>query len=460
MQKSKIISLLLYFAPAVGAAQGASSAISFTPFTFAGAGDAKTEADSGTLVVPANRQRRSSGRVTLPVVRFRTTSATPGNPVIYVSGGSGSGIAAARGARFNMFMALRGIGDVITLDLRGAGKSTPRVDCGGTGLPGIGEPMTYNAVSKSLSDHARKCADSLRAAGVDLSGHNVREVVEDIDAVRRGLGATRINLVGISTGSQIVLEYLRRHPANVDRIIAAGVQAPDQNRHMSEEQENVVRLLPGNLVALVTRVLDTLEAHPQTVSVKNGANTIVVGLGKFDAQLLVAGTLGDRRPMAFLPRLFGAAAKGDYTMLAGAKIQGARSGITSAYEAAMDCQTSAPANRIAEVNRQAKSSLLGYGTLDFPEQCTAWGVKPLDNSFRKPVRSNTPVLLISGTLDGRTPVRNAREALGYLSNGSHLVIDGASHGDDLFLGSPEIVPTMIRFLSHENLSRHLLLKVR
>jgi pimeloyl-ACP methyl ester carboxylesterase len=68
------------------------------------------------------------------------------------------------------------------------------------------------------------------------------------------------------------------------------------------------------------------------------------------------------------------------------------------------------------------------------------------------------VLLISGSLDGRTPVKNAREALAHLPNGSHLIVDGASHGDDLFLRSPEIVPTILRFLGGATLPRHLFLK--
>jgi pimeloyl-ACP methyl ester carboxylesterase len=215
----------------------------------------------------------------------------------------------------------------------------------------------------------------------------------------------------------------------------------------------------SGLIPMLRGLLDSLDRHPVTARVANGRDTIPVGLGKFDVQLLVSATLGDRRQMAFLPRLIGAASRGNYSLLAGAKLAGARSGITSPYEAVMDCQTGATPARSLQMKREALTSLLGAATLDFPEVCAAWGVKPLDDSFRRPVTSSAPVLLISGTLDGRTPVRNANDALRSLPNGAHLIIDGASHGDDLFLSSPEIVPVMLRFLTnHSDTPRHLFLK--
>ena len=53
--------------------------------------------------------------------------------------------------------------------------------------------------------------------------------------------------------------------------------------------------------------------------------------------------------------------------------------------------------------------------------------------FGAPVRSDIPALLISGTLDGRTPVRNGEEVLEYLPKAQHLIIEGAGHSDPLFL---------------------------
>ncbi|HUQ20385.1 MAG TPA: alpha/beta fold hydrolase [Gemmatimonadaceae bacterium] len=430
-------------------------AIHFAPFSFKGTETAQVDADSGTLVVRADRRSANRATITLPIVRFRSTSQVKAAPIVYVSGGAGSGIAAARGARFPFFMALRDVGDVITLDLRGAGRSQPRVSCG-FGFPDLSAPMTYAAIVSVLQGQTRTCADSLRKTGAILEGHNLREVVADLDELRAALGVKRISLVGISTGTQIVLEYVRRHPGNVERVVLAGVQAPDQNHHMPAGEDAVVQALSAKLssaggetlVSQITRVLDSVTARPRQVSIVTGrGDTTAIGIGRFDVQLLVAATLGDRRQMSLLPQLIGAAARGNYSPLASMKAAAARQGITSAYEALMDCQTSAPAPRLARAYEQAKTALLGNATLDFPEVCAAWGVSPLDNSYRQPVSSRVAALLISGTLDGRTPVHNAEDAMSHLPNAMHLILDGASHGDDLFLSSPEVVPTIVKFLS-------------
>lgn len=57
-----------------------------------------------------------------------------------------------------------------------------------------------------------------------------------------------------------------------------------------------------------------------------------------------------------------------------------------------------------------------------------------------------PVLIISGTLDARTPVSNAGEYLTGFKNGTHMIIEGAVHSDPLFLSSPKIKDGMMEFL--------------
>ncbi|HEX8245612.1 MAG TPA: hypothetical protein VF541_19020, partial [Longimicrobium sp.] len=98
MSRSISIPLLATLAAFVTAAAADAQRVALAPFTFTFTtqGGASTEADSGTLVVPMNRAGRGAGKtVALPLVRFRATTPQPGPPVIYLSGGSGSGISAA-----------------------------------------------------------------------------------------------------------------------------------------------------------------------------------------------------------------------------------------------------------------------------------------------------------------------------------------------------------------------------
>ena len=483
---NKTLALLACFAAAgttLGAQERASRenapkpALTFTAVTFSADDGASTAADSAALVAPMNRSNRLGGAtVNISVLRFRSTSNKPGAPIIYLSGGSGSGISAARSSRFPLFQELRQAGDVVVFDLRGAGRSQPRLSCPSDARIPLDATLSYEALVALLRSNALACADSLRRSGVDLAGFNLRETIEDIDAIRRGLGVELVQLVGISTGSQIGLEYLRRYARHVSHAVLAGVQGPDQLIDLPSDQERVVRELsdrlrkPGDnadqsaktdLFTAARDVIETLAATPATVRIvdRRTGDSVTVRLGALDAQLLISATLGNRQQMKMLPAMFGAAAQGDYAPLAAFKSEASRRGINSAFEALQDCQTGVSADRVAARASEAKSSLLGRGTLDFPEHCDGWGVSLLDESWRRPVRSTASVLLISGTLDGRTSVRSAEAVLDGLPNGIHLVVEGASHGDDLFLSTPDINRTILSFLRGGR-ARELLTEVR
>jgi hypothetical protein len=58
-------------------------------------------------------------------------------------------------------------------------------------------------------------------------------------------------------------------------------------------------------------------------------------------------------------------------------------------------------------------------------------------------------LLISGTLDGRTPVSNAEGVLKGFPNGKHVILEGASHGYDLFFFIPRVQEAMLEFLKED-----------
>lgn len=120
--------------------------------------------------------------------------------------------------------------------------------------------------------------------------------------------------------------------------------------------------------------------------------------------------------------------------------------IGSAMTSAMDCASGASPSRRARVERETRRALLAH--LDFlvPDVCPAWRVAELLPSERTLVQLNIPVLFISGTLDGRTPMSNAEEVWKGFSNGSHVLIDGAGHGNDLFVSSPEIEKVMVKYM--------------
>jgi pimeloyl-ACP methyl ester carboxylesterase len=411
-------------------------------------------ADTATLVVGENRDVANSRLIRIAVVRLRGTTASGRRaaPVIYVSGGSGAGISAATGARFPFFVALRSVGDVIVFDTRGAGRSAPILSCDARLDIDMSVPLTRDMLVRATRAVNASCASSLRARGFDLGGYNGKQIVEDIDAVRMALGVPSIRLFGISTGTHIALEYARRHGTHLSSVVLAGTEGPGMTAHLPSGMDATVMALdstasPG-IASLLRSVFAELDAKPVTVKVtdrSSGAVTDVL-IGGYDARVFVASTLGDRSQMKMLAPLFAAMRAGQFAPVAGLKVQKLTAPFQSPLESLHDCQAGSAAERTAQVVREAPTALLGYATLDFAEACDGWGVKELDASFRTPVRSNVPALFISGTLDGRTPARNAEEVRAGFPKSSHFIVPGASHGDDLFLAAPAILETVLRFL--------------
>jgi pimeloyl-ACP methyl ester carboxylesterase len=60
-------------------------------------------------------------------------------------------------------------------------------------------------------------------------------------------------------------------------------------------------------------------------------------------------------------------------------------------------------------------------------QCAAWPRGRMPKDFHAPVRSDRPVLLLSGEFDPVTPPRYGEQVLATLPNGRHLVARGRGH---------------------------------
>ena len=119
----------------------------------------------------------------------------------------------------------------------------------------------------------------------------------------------------------------------------------------------------------------------------------------------------------------------------------------------MDCASGASIERRQRIKREAKMTLMeDFANGEMPHICDAWGNPDLGPEFRSPIKSDLPVLFISGTLDGRTPVSNAKELESGFPSSQHLIIEGAWHSDPLFLSSPQIKEVMLEFMNDKPLS--------
>src|ERR1700752_3154031 len=195
MSVYKCVLLILFLTPSVYAQPKAGS-LKIKPYTFENSNKEKVEAEFGTLLVPENRSNPDSNLIELAFVRFKSTAKNPGPPIVYLAGGpGGSGIGAATGSRFPLFMALREIGDVIAFDQRGTGYAKPNLGCyERLAMPLDVVPSRASAVEE-LRKNARGCIEYWRdVQRVDLTGYNTNESADDLEDLRKPLGANQIGL--------------------------------------------------------------------------------------------------------------------------------------------------------------------------------------------------------------------------------------------------------------------------
>lgn len=437
------------------------------PYVFESSGGERVKAELGRFTVPENRSKEDSRSIQIAFVRFKSTSKSPGAPIVYLAGGpGGSGIGAARGPRFPLFMAMRELGDVIALDQRGTGMTGfEELDCDDRYLIPYGEPLERTKSGRIIAEATNGCVRRLRESGIDLSAYNTGESAADLEDLRKFLGVEKISLWGISYGTHLALTALRSNGKGIDRVILAGLEGPDDTYKLPSDQQELLERIAGiaakdpvvsaavpDLLGSIEKLLKSLEAEPRTVRLTNPVTgeEADVRVGAFDLQVGLSRMLRGPSTFSVMPDLVARLEQGDWTALALASAQGRNGEGIHGMSLAMDCASGASAERMERIAREAKTTILGDAiNAPFPEVCEGQGIPDLGDDFRKPVVSDVPALLISGTLDGRTSVRNAEKVMTGLENAHHLIIEGAGHSDPLFLSSPKILEAMLAFMRSE-----------
>lgn len=415
-------------------------------------------AELGWLLVPEARSQPAGNKIKLPVLRFKSQAERPGYPIVYLAGGPGaSGLESAKAAIFPVLMALRTRADVIVFDQRGTGSAEPSlVIPGKLDLP-TDSTLDSPASRQRLLDQARQAAAEIRQRGIDLSAYNTNENADDVNDLRLALGAEKITIWGHSYGSHLGLAVLRRHGQFVHRAILGGVNGPDQRwrypndlQALVERVDDYIKKVPKlqrqlpSLKQTVITVLQRLEAKPITVSIQGQP----VVIGRKDVEVLTALQAGDVEFIKRLPLLFGNMRDGDFSQIAAMVTRGIKQReLGTAMRFSIHIASGVSRERAAEIARQKDAALFGEA-INFPfddqEFVAAWGIGDLGADFRSSVKSDVPTLLLSGTLDGRTSVEDAKELLSGLPNGKQVVIEGVAH--DFYHLTPRVMEAMLNFI--------------
>lgn len=182
--------------------------------------DVKETLRCGDLRVPENWRSPQGRAISLHVIvvpALHPESARPEPPLFDLAGGPG--LAETPAAQFFTTDGSihREHNDVVLVDQRGTGRSSP-LHC----------PELERAAPLAplyAPDAVRRCRIALQR-NADLAQYTTASAARDMDAVRRAIGADKIDLTALSYGTRVAQAYLRLYPDHVHAAVFIGT-VPD-----------------------------------------------------------------------------------------------------------------------------------------------------------------------------------------------------------------------------------------
>ncbi|HEX9933090.1 MAG TPA: alpha/beta hydrolase [Allosphingosinicella sp.] len=439
---------------AAGTAAAQPAQLRLEPYAFRLADGTDLPAERGRFTVPEDRRDPRSRRIEIGFVRFRSTNPNPGAPIVYLAGGpGGSGVAAARGPRQPVFMALRQVADVIALDQRGVGLSNHIPPCTAQRRLDPAQVLSEASLGAYYSETLRHCIARWRGAGVAIGGYDTEQNADDLEDMRRALGVPRIDLWGISYGTHLAMAAMRRHPRSIGRVALASAEGMGQTvklpAHVDAAFARIDAAAGAPLTALMRRVHARFDREPQTFAFTARDGTRLSFRADSFPLRMMAGIV-PKNPDG-IPQLAAAYAALDAGQTAPVApliwdYFFARPLTMSGMPELMDLASGISRRRLTLVRRQARGSLLGTA-VNFPMPHLSGAERGLDlgERFRREIRSAHPVLLIGGDLDVRTPLEEQAAATAGLTNLRRIVVRNGGH--DLFEAHPEMPSLLVAFFS-------------
>jgi pimeloyl-ACP methyl ester carboxylesterase len=184
----------------------------------------------GTLAVPLDHDDPAGPTTTLGVSLAQATGAKRGTILVNPGGPGGRGMWLAAAVHRSLPADLRAAYDVVGVDPRGNGHSSP-IQCVDTAVfdkaPKPDPVPRTDADKQVLLARARTYAEGCAArAGAMLPHLGTIANAHDLDAVRAALGEHKISYLGWSYGTYLGAVYGRLYPQRVDRMILDSIVDP------------------------------------------------------------------------------------------------------------------------------------------------------------------------------------------------------------------------------------------
>ena len=408
----------------------------------AGPGFPGRKARCGILERPLDPSAPGSAVVELRVAVVPALTLEPmQDPFVPIAGGPGQSSIEFYAAYAGAFEQIRRNRDIVLLDQRGTGASSP-LDCE------MQEEVLQAQYSKEeMIADARRCLDDLAH---DPRFFTTSVAVTDLEALRRELGYPSFNLYGVSYGTRVAQHFARRYPTVTRSVVLDGVVPPqlalgpdiaveaqralDAIFDRCAESPRCNQRFP-DVAQDFERVRAALAGKPVAVEIPDPltwkSQRVPFGREQLAGSLRILSY--HPNTVALMPLLIHEAAGGNYRPLAAQFLMASRSmldALSMGMHNAVMCTEDAPYFSGRDIDReQLESTYMGAVLLDGMEAiCTIWPRGVMDTDLRDPLATDKPVLLLSGEADPVTPPEFAEMAALRMTNSRHLVGADQGHG--------------------------------
>jgi pimeloyl-ACP methyl ester carboxylesterase len=415
------------------------------------------KARCGTMLRPENPAAPGSPEITLRVALVPALNLNPETDVVVpIAGGPGQSTVQFYASYQNAFEPLRRNRDILLVDQRGTGESSA-LDCD------VDDELVAGTFSAEVTRQVTE--DCLAALPHDPRFFTTSVAVADLEAVRVALGYTAVNLYGISYGTRVAQHYARRYPGVTRSIVLDGVVPPQislgpeiatESQHAVEQTlerctENAAchERFPG-VAASFARLVATLREAPVVVSTPhpNTGRTEDVTFGTSEFAAAIRLLLYHPSTVALLPLLVHEAANGNWVPLTSQfqmTVVSLGESLSIGMHNTVMCSEDAPFYDRTTIDFDGlAASYIGLVQLEAIDTiCSVWPAGPVDDEFKVPLATSTPVLLLSGDADPITPPRYAELAAVDLGNARHLIGKRQGHGQLAVGCMPELLADFV-----------------
>jgi pimeloyl-ACP methyl ester carboxylesterase len=433
----------------------AQKSVELTPCKLSvGIGKAKSEIDArcGILQVPEDPAKPDGRKLDL---HFRVLPATKpdakGLPIFHLEGGPGGSAISSFGlAWYTAYRLFRENHDVVLIDQRGIGKSASLqcTELTEKSFEGLAKATTDEEDEKEVTAGFAACLKRLAATN-DPAFYTSTIMADDTNAVRAALGYDQINIYGNSYGTWLGQIYLRRHGERVRAIILDSPVGPWNQpelviaRNLKATLDKIFELCRADTVCNTTypdlpgqlqKAVDLLKTKPLTAIAPGILTGKTYTVAFTPTRLLTAlrFMMYQGSAISLVPQAISTAAQGNLflaaTVLVAANEQ--IGDVSLGLNYSVVCSELAPFYTEDQIKQYADDNF--YGAFQNMVEntrniCKVWRSAELDPADVAPVKSNRPVLILSGALDPATPPSFAEETNRRLANSKLVTFPYQAH---------------------------------